>query len=805
MESAFLCIHMSSGATCSIENSFSLACLHCGAPLLSGTQTQQSRFCCRGCLAVYSLLQERGLQTYYSLKGGAQSSSAPSDSVDGEFAYLNDPDFLSAYASLEGRAMSFYLEGAHCAACVWLTEKLPEFLAEVESLKLSLATGVARVQLKSAGGFSKIAEELVRLGYRPYPVHDGHAQHLQKLENRKQLIQIGIAGMVTGNIMLLAVALYAGADGSLAGAFRWTSFALFLPIVFFSAAPFYRGALASLRRRQVSIDVPIVFGLGVGTLASVFNLMIGSPHIYFDTLSTLVLLLLSTRYFLRRLNQRAWNTSELMHFLTPSRAQKQMSESGRFESVRSDILREGDLVLVLPGECFPADGIVVIGESSVNCSLLTGEALPLAVGPNSRVNAGTLNQSAPLEVRVVHSGSSTRLGKILRAMEDSRARRAPIVSFLDRVGQAFVVAVLVLTVVGFFVGLSTSWSEAVNRALAVAIIVCPCTFALATPLAFSLAMSRAARIGVLIKDSEWIERLSQVKSIYLDKTGTLTQGELQVTSWEEILPGAQMVLVALESKSSHPVARAVVQYFGASDVAVRDFSERSGHGVSGSVQGDLFEVRGWTPATEDEKSLLPSDLSTILVAIFKNGILAGVLGLTDGIRDDSKSSVEALRKMGLDIHLISGDQEHSCQSVASRLGIDSGKTLSKVGPEEKADILKCSPFSLMVGDGANDAPALAGAYVSLAVKGGMEVSVQAAGAYSSRVGIGAVPELIRIAHQTLSVIRRNLAFAVVYNLVGIGAALTGNITPLFAAILMPLSAFTVFLSTLWTPLWKGRE
>ena len=216
-------------------------------------------------------------------------------------------------------------------------------------------------------------------------------------------------------------------------------------------------------------------------------------------------------------------------------------------------------------------------------------------------------------------------------------------------------------------------------------------------------------------------------------------------------------------------------------------------------------MRGWTPATEDEKSLLPSDLSNILVAIFKNGILAGVLGLTDGIRDDSKSSVEALRKMGLDIHLISGDQEHSCQSVASRLGIDSGKTLSKVGPEEKADILKCSPFSLMVGDGANDAPALAGAYVSLAVKGGMEVSVQAAGAYSSRVGIGAVPELIRIAHQTLSVIRRNLAFAVVYNLVGIGAALTGNITPLFAAILMPLSAFTVFLSTLWTPLWKGRE
>lgn len=718
----------------------------------------------------------------------------PASSADEEFRYLDDPEFVRDYAHDNGREMRFYLEGVHCAACVWLTEKLPEFVACVESLTLSLASGVAIVRLREGGSFALAARELLRLGYRPHPVKQGDSDELQKKENRRHLIQLGVAGMVAGNIMLLAVSLYAGADGKLGDLFRWGSLVLFLPVLFYSALPFYRGAWGAIRKAQVSIDIPIVFGLWMGTGASVANLLAGSSHVYFDSISTLVFLLLATRYLLKKVNQHALSESQLMHFLAPSKARRLRPGQSSYEEVRSDALREGDVIQVLPGECLAADGDVISGCGHINRALLTGEPSPERVAQGSRVNAGTWNLESPLTVRVTASGAVTRLGKILSAMEQSLSSKAPIVSHLDRVGQAFVVAVLALSVLGFLIGLRESWNEAVNRALAVAIIVCPCTFALATPLAMSLAIRRAAKQGILVKGAELIERLSHVRSVFFDKTGTLTHGELTVSSWNERVPGALLALLALESRSAHPIAQAVMRHFGG--VAkegrvpeVSDFEERPGVGVSGKVDGVLYQVRGATSGGIGQRT-------GTQVAVFREGVLAGELTLSDRVREDSSAAIRSLNRQHIATYMLSGDQETAAHETARILHIEPKNVIAQASPERKGEVLRAHPHSLMVGDGANDAVALAQAYASVAVQGGMEMSIRAAGAYSSRPGIVPIAKLIVIARETMSVVRRNLFFAIVYNLVGIAAALSGHLNPLFAAVLMPISALTVFLSTM---------
>lgn len=785
---------MTQQLACGILEAPTKLCLHCGAKV---PERESSAYCCRGCATVHSFLNERKLNRFYALRDATQSARSSSQAsapggLDAEgFDYLDDPEFCAEYALDDGREMRFYLEGVHCAACVWLTEKLPEFATGVESLKLDLSSGVARVRLAAGGSFARAAREIARLGYRPHPVKQGRSDELRQRENRQHLIQLGIAGMAAGNIMLLAVALYAGAAGSLGQVFRWTSLGLYLPVLFYSALPFYRSAWAALRKRQVSIDVPIVFGLLVGTGASVANLAIGSEHIYFDSLSALVFLLLATRYLLRRVNQHALNATEVAHFLAPTKAQRCDPRSGELESVPAESLGEGDLVRVFPGECFPVDGVVTDGQSAVDCALLSGESAPVGVAPGARVSAGTWNRQAPLTVRVTASGALTRLGRILSSMEREMSARAPIVAYLDRVGQAFVVAVLVLTGVGFLLGLSVSWHEAVNRALAVAIVVCPCTFALGTPLAISLAIGRLARAGTLVKGAEALERFSRVRKIFFDKTGTLTLGELQVRDWRELAPGAAAALLALETRSTHPIARAVQRYFAArADApaelpAVTEFAERAGVGLTGVIQGSRYEIRGFS-----------RESAHTTVGIYRDGMLAGALTLADQVRPDSAATLARLRAMGIGVAILSGDASEPARAIAAQLGVAPKDVFAAAGPERKAELVKLEPFTLMVGDGANDAVAFASAYASVAVQGGMEVSLRAAGAYGTQPGVMPVYTLLATARQTMRVIRRNLAFAVFYNLLGIAVALTGHLDPLVAAVLMPASALTVFLSTI---------
>ena len=763
-------------------------CIHCGNPVMDRVS---SEFCCSGCETVFHWIQDHRLEKYYELKTKDRPLRKPKPVVGtkAQYTYLDDPEFLVLYSwgTPEGRWMDFYLEGVHCAACVWLTEKVAEIVDHVGLIRLNLGTSIATVRIDERGTFAAVAGELQKMGYRPHPVRRGEHNDLQQKENRLALIRLGVAGASAGNIMLLAVSLYGGATGAIADQFRWISFGLFLPVLLFSAVPFYKSAWNSIKSRELAIDIPVIFGILLGSAVSILNLVMGNDRVYFDSLSTLVFLLLSTRYLLKRTQQTALNSSRFLHFLTPSSVRKWNPTQELFQEVKVDQLSVGDSVQILPGESIPVDGIVLQGASSLDCSLLSGESQPEKRGPGSLVFAGTENLDAPLLVQVTQSGSKTRVGRILDSMENLLTQKAPITLFADRVSRYFVAAVVILSGITFSMGFFGNWHEALNRALAIAIVTCPCTFALITPLALSMTLGRLAKFGILVKGPDVLEKLVQIRSVFLDKTGTLTFGTPQVIFWN-VPDELSAQILALESHSIHPIAKALVKYLDVRGEGVlpqvEEIHETRGLGIRGRVQGQWIELRRAENASTGTE-----------VSVLRNDVCVGTIVLSDEVRPESKQAVDCLRSINLKPWILSGDHSFPVGQIAKAVGIDLANSISEASPEKKAEILRQNEFSLMVGDGANDAIALAQSYVGVAVQSGVEISLRAADVYLSRPGIKSIYDLVVIARETLSVVKRNFWFSIFYNLVAGGFALAGKIDPLFAAILMPISALTVFLSS----------
>lgn len=763
-------------------------CVHCGNP------ARGEQFCCLGCRAVYKLLNESGLGRYYEIRNETAKPGAlkPATLSHDTYAYLDDAAFRAKYARssaapAEACTMDFFLEGVHCAACLWLVEKLPALVSDVERSTLDLGKAVARVQLKAGGSFAPVARMLADLGYKPHAIeHDEQAEALLKHENRTWLVRMGVAGACAGNIMLLVIPSYSGLSGSLAMLFRWLSLALFLPVIFYSAVPFYKNAWASVRSRTISIDLPIVLAILFGALASVAHLPYENEHVYFDSLSALVFLLLASRYVLKRIQQNALQSSQLFQFLSPSFARRINRATGQLEEVAVSTLKAKDFINVDCGEILAADGTIAFGSGALNCALLTGESLPRSVGPGDKVFAGTVNEGAALQIEVEATGHDTRLGRILKQIENGNLKKAAIVTAADRTAKWFLVSVVAAALAVIF--LAPTLSEGFSRALALAIVTCPCALALATPLTMTVALGKASRNGILVKGAETLEKIYHAGEIALDKTGTLTNGHFEVLSWHEE-PGQaplKQVVYALERRSKHPVARALVKYLDGTvqDPEILSHKETIGQGVEGRVDGSLYEIKP-----------LRAGLGTS-VGFYRDGALVGQARLGDRPRADAAASVAALGRLGLDTYVVSGDNRSAVAEVAAELGIAPARAIAEATPETKRQFVEAHPRALMIGDGANDAPALSTAYVGVAVQGSMEVSLRAADVYITRAGVAPVLALVEIARETMKTIHRNFAFSLFYNLAGGLAAATGHVTPLFAALLMPLSAFTVFSSSL---------
>ena len=831
-------------------------CAHCGLPVPAGQieEGDARQFCCAGCRTVHAIIHEHGLERYYALRASGGGAGAPARSSGRTYAELDDPGFLSraCRSGADGlRSTELYLEGVHCSACVWLVERLPRLLPGVVEARLDLPRAQALIIWDPAAvSLSAVAARLDALGYAPHPCRGLDAQAIRRREDRAMLARIGLAGAVAGNVMAIAFALYGGmVDGmepQFATLFRWASLLVALPAVIWGGGVFFKGAWVGLRVGTLGMDLPISLGLLAGFLHGAVNTARGGGDVYFDSLTVLIFLLLVGRYLQRRQQRAAADATELVAALAPSQAR--LLEDGRAREVPLEALVPGVLVEVRAGDVVPADGVIASGRSSLDVSLLSGESRPIAVGEGDRVHAGTLNLAARLAIRVESTGEDTRVGRLMKLVEDHARRRAPIVQLADRISGHFVAAVLVLAAATLALWLRWDPARAVDHAVAVLIVTCPCALGLATPLAVSAAIGQAARAGLLIKGADVLEKLSRPGRMWLDKTGTLTAGQVTLVAWAGD-PTVKPLVAAAESHSAHPLARAfvaAVKWEGASTApsqtlppgrdcagkagartasipagevfsdgfaggtapaAAIEIRETQGAGIEASVEGrrvvvgspDFVRTRvGEIPAPllRSLDAFTADGLTPVVIAL--DGAAVAAAGFGDPLREDAVPALARMRAMGWRLGLLSGDHPEVVAAVGRQLGLDPCDYQGGVAPEEKMRLVAAGAAEgsvVMVGDGVNDAAALAAATVGIAVQGGAEAALSAADVFVTLPGVARVAELLDGARRTMRVVKRNLALSLVYNVAGVSLAMAGLLNPLVAAVLMPLSSLTVIMSS----------
>jgi len=768
-------------------------CTHCDEdiliPIFSDLDSDHKEpFCCNGCLTVFNVINMKGLNQYYEIKKSSDifKRRSPVETKHQRFAYMDAPEFVAEYSYLnlkKQRTMEFYLEGIHCLACLWLIEKLPEFLSDVETARLDMQKSVATISVKSEGRFSNVARELNNLGYKPHPLKRNQSTHdFRKKEDRKMLLKIGIAGAGAGNIMLYAVSNYAGAPENLSKIFNVISVVFAMPVFFYSATPFYQTAWNALKNKTLSIDVPIAMSLIMGVIMGIYNLMTGVPDNYFDSLTALVFLLLLSRYFLNKIQNDGLTANDLNFFYEGNSVLKK--EGNSFIEIHPQFLRAGDVIKVGSNEMIPADGKILEGESLINSSLLTGESRPENVKAGSEVFSGTINLTNEILISVEKTKEESRIGKILKAVESGWLQKSHIVDLTNMIAKYFTAAVLILSGALFAYMYSHGTAHAaLDKALTLLIVTCPCAMALATPMTLTRTLSRSSRKGMIVKNNEVIEKLSHIDTVFLDKTGTVTYGMLKVDTFN-VLKQPQMsvysIITSLEKYSTHPVATALKEFAvtmdKTSDLEVKNYIEVPGIGVKGEINGYLYEIRNGK--------------------IFENDEVVAKFSLLDHIRPDSHDAVKNLQSMNVNVTMISGDQKEIVEAIATEAGIKKENMYSDMSPEQKLAMIEKTPHSIMVGDGANDAMALSRSYVSVAVLGSLDISLRAADIYLTTAGISHIPDLITISKETMKVIKRNLILSALYNLLSVYAAFAGFISPLTAAIIMPVSSLTVLISTL---------
>jgi Cu2+-exporting ATPase len=812
--------------TLSVDTPATVSCAHCGLPvpkrMLRG---REHEFCCAGCDAVYAAIHAGGLGDYYALRDAAGAEAQPvTGTLDADrFAAFDTSDFTQKNVRVIGETAEcdFLLEGVTCAACAWLIEKLPRIRPGIVSARLALRDRRATVRWDpSACGPGDVAAALARLGYEPHPVKAGGREEIERREERRRLIDLGVAGVCAGNVMLLAFALYGGdlaREGDLEGRFwqlfRWLSAAFGITALAWPGRVFFTSAIKAMRARVVNLDLPIAIALAGGGIAGLANVILGRGDIYFDSLCVLVFLLLSGRFLQHRQQRKAAESVALLRSLVPSTARKLVD--GEPKSVPTDSLRAGDLVEVRPGDVVPADGMLVEGETRFDQSLLTGESEPVTAVTDAPVWAGSRNCERVARVRVSASGSETRVGRLMERVESAVEAKPPVVQLADRIASVFVTVMIVLATVAlagwtWHTGLATG----IDVAVALLIVACPCALALATPLSLAVAVARCAGRDTLVKRAAAMELLAKGGTMLLDKTGTLTLGRVELVAWNgDADLRARVALV--ESRSGHHLARAVCEAWGDLEPDAEARRAVAEQGVIDANDGGLRamfddgELLVGSPGFVRRNGVtVGDDLAAAVDAHAHAGrtpvvaSLAGeaklVLAFGDAERPRTAEYLRALERAGWSLEILSGDAQAVVRRVAEGLGIASAT--GEVSPEGKLDRVRALRAQgervVMVGDGVNDAAALAAADVGVAVAGGAEASLLAADVYTGRPGLAPLAELVSRSRSASRTVRRNLAVSLSYNALFVSLALAGLITPLVAAIVMPISSMTVITLSL---------
>lgn len=690
------------------------------------------------------------------------------------------------------RALDVMVRGASCAGCLSKIETALAKLPGVQIARLNLSTGRLRVEWVGGLAPRRVIETVAKLGYGAAAVDAGQAGDAGAAPERKLLIAMAVAGIATAGVMLMSEAVWFGQDmpPETRALMHWLSAVIAVPATLYSGQTFFRSAVSSIRSWRLNMDVPISLAVILAIALSLYATLTGGQHAYFDASVMLLFFLLIGRYLDARLRRQAYAAANALAALQTTSATR-LDAKGFAQAVRASDIRPGDRLLVAAGERLPVNAEIVSGESDVDLRLVTGEVEPARTFPGQTLYAGAINLSAPVEVRALAPASQSLMADIARLLEAGEQKKSSYRRIADKAVAAYIPQVHAMAALGFvgWLILGAPIEQAAFIAVTVLIITCPCAIALAAPLVQVVAAGRLFREGAYLSSGDALERIATVNHVILDKTGTLTLGD-PVLIREGFTADQLAAAAQLARASRHPFSRAITKAAGPGPVAM-NIEEHPGRGVSGMVDGRRARLghASFVGARGGQGSSL---------WFAREGDEPVMLKFEDQLRPDAKATVDRLRAMGLGVELLSGDGPDRVARAAAAAGI--GAWQASATPQSKAAHLAALEQSgakvLMVGDGLNDAAALAGAHASLAPGGAVDVSRLASDCVYSGDSLASIARIIEIARKARRRMRENFALAAVYNLLAVPIALVGWATPMVAAFAMSASSAVVTLNAL---------
>ncbi|MFQ1928831.1 heavy metal translocating P-type ATPase [Aeromonas veronii] len=787
-------------------------CFHCGEPVPanSGYSIEIKGIvrpmCCPGCQAVAETIMECGLASYYDHR---TAPGTKGDLVPEELAALTHYDlaevqqeFVTDNGTL--REIQLTVEGLTCAACAWLIERHLMTLGGLRYINVNTTTHRARIKWDPDQlSLSDILKGFAQIGYRAYPFQTHQQEALYAKEVRSYMFRLALAGLGSMQVMMCAVALYMdlfiSVEDEFMVYFKWISLLLSTPIMIYSAQPFYVGAWRSLKQGHLSMDVSVSLALIGAFIASMWATVFNTGEVYYDSITMFVFFLLLGRFLELRARRKASESSSNLARLVPIMATR-IDDEGEHE-VAAKTLQVGDRVRVLAGATLPADGIIVEGQASLNESMLTGEQLPLLKQLGEQVYAGTINTDAPLQIRVSHRIEESRIAQIMRLQDHALDDKPAIAQMADQLSRHFILVLLIIAAAVW-----TFWhfhqpDQAFWVTLAVLVATCPCALSLATPTALTSATANLTRNGILLRRGHVLDVLTKANRIVMDKTGTLTTGEISLTGTTTLADVEEAhclaIARAMEAQSEHPIARAF--RLPTDNITVlpsaREITPVIGHGITALVDGVRYRIGsarwlGLDPAQERGRGLA-------IYLADEQQVLAR-FNLEDTLRPDARALIAAFKAAGLQTTVLTGDSSLQADEIARELGVE--ELVKGVSPDGKLAYLKAreaqGDISIMVGDGINDAPVLAGAHASFAMAGGTDLAKNSADAILLADDLSRLLEARVLAMRTRKIIIENFAWSIGYNLLVLPLAACGWLPPYLAAAGMSLSSLIVVTNSM---------
>ncbi|WP_367986424.1 heavy metal translocating P-type ATPase [Vibrio sp. NTOU-M3] len=779
------------------------SCYHCGEEVPVNTDYnveilgEVRDMCCPGCESVARTIIESGLVSYYQYRTApAEKADLVPEQLQALIHYDNEEvqsEFVRNRDNLSEVTLS--LEGVSCAACAWLIEKQLTKELGVYSIRVNTTTNRALLTWdKSKARLSELLSIIHRLGYKaaPFEADKQEASYHQMM--KQYLYRLGIAGLATMQVMMLAVALYLEVFGDLEpefkSYFRWVSLIFATPVMLYSALPFYLNAWRSLRSRTLGMDVPVSIAMIFAYCASLVATVTEQGEVFFESISMFAFFLLVGRFLEMRARRKAAAASGNLLKLIPAIA---TTLDGDQIPVKS--LKVGDKIRVLPGEHIPADGKIIKGRVHIDESMLTGESIPVVKQTDDFVYAGTLNGEESFELEVTSSKADSMISNIVRLQDEAQMSKPKIAEVADIVARYFVGAILIIAAATWFFWHDAKPEDAFWIMLSVLVATCPCALSLATPTALTCATSRMGNFGILLRKSHVFETLCKVNHLIVDKTGTLTHGDIEISDVEIIgdvnKEEALAIAASLEAHANHPIARAFKVYSN-QNINVTDVENVIGSGLKGIYEGEPVKIGSAQFVLNDATNLHPS---SVYMSI--SGKHVATFSYHDPIRTEAKLFIEQFKKSGVKVTLLTGDIEQNAQAVATKIGISN--VVAGAKPQDKLAYLKAlesSDITMMIGDGINDAPTLAGAHLSIAMGGGADVAKASADMVLLGDQLDRVLKARYLALRTRKIIRENLAWSLGYNLLILPLAVAGLVAPYIAVVGMSASSIIVISNSL---------